>query len=153
MIRCNFVKDGAVWTCQTCGVPAPYFTGDDATKMFRQCPATQVVHWSGITNDLFRPAVASASKAGPGKCLALMIARFQRLIPWWDMKPNGGCGCHDTARWMDRLGPDGCEEKIDVIVDRLETEAKKRKITFPFRRAVAKKFVRWAIRRARKDMI
>jgi len=52
---------------------------------------------------------------------------------------------------MDGLGPDGCETHLDAIVDRLEAEATKRKITFPFRRAAAKKLVRWAIRRARKE--
>ena len=88
---------------------------------------------------------------GPGTHLSRLIARFQRVLPWLDMQPHEGCGCNDTARWMDQLGPDGCEAKLDVIVDRLEEEASKRKITFPFRRAAAKKLVRLAIRRARKE--
>ena len=88
---------------------------------------------------------------GPGTHLSHLIARFQRVLPWLDMQPHSGCGCNDTARWMDQLGPDGCEAKLDVIVDRLEEEASKRKITFPFRRAAAKKLVRLAIRRARKE--
>lgn len=54
---------------------------------------------------------------------------------------------------MDQLGPDGCEQQIEQIVSRLEKEATKRKINFPFRREMAKKIVLWAIRRARKDMI
>jgi hypothetical protein len=90
------------------------------------------------------------SSDGPGTHLSRLIARFQRLLPWWDMQPHSGCGCNDTARWMDQLGPDGCEEQIDQIVDRLEAEATKREIKFPFRRAAAKRTVRWAIRRARK---
>jgi hypothetical protein len=73
------------------------------------------------------------------------------VLPWWDMQPHKGCGCDDTARWMDQLGADGCEQKLDLIVNRLEDEAKRRKITFPFRRMAAKKLIRWAIRRARKD--
>jgi hypothetical protein len=67
------------------------------------------------------------------------------------MQPRKGCGCNDTARWMDQLGPDGCEAHLDEIVGRLEGEATKRQITFPFRRAAARRMVRWAIRRARKD--
>lgn len=96
---------------------------------------------------------ADKPTSGPGTHLSRLIARFQRVVPWWDMQPHSGCGCNDTARWMDYLGPDGCEEKIDAIVDRLESEAKKRKLTFPFRKMAAEKLVRWAIRRARKDMI
>ena len=90
---------------------------------------------------------------GPGTHLSRLIARFQRVLPWWDMQPHSGCGCNDTARWMDQLGPDGCEQQIEQIVSRLEKEATKRKINFPFRREMAKKIVLWAIRRARKDMI
>lgn len=89
---------------------------------------------------------------GPGTHLSRLIARFQRVLPWWDMQPHKGCGCDDTARWMDGLGPDGCEDKIDAIVERLEAEAARREIKFPFRRAAAKKLVRWAIRRARKSI-
>lgn len=89
---------------------------------------------------------------GPGTHLSRLIARFQRLLPWWDMQPHKGCGCNDTARWMDQLGADGCETHLDAIVDRLEAEATKREIKFPFRRAAAKRMVRWAIRRARKSI-
>jgi hypothetical protein len=39
------------------------------------------------------------------------------------MQPHKGCGCDDTARWMDQLGADGCEQKLDLIVNRLEDEA------------------------------
>jgi hypothetical protein len=94
---------------------------------------------------------AAPATPGPGTHLSRLIARFQRVLPWWDMQPHSGCGCDDTARWMDQLGPDGCEAHLDAIVDRLEEEASKRKITFPFRRAAARRMVRWAIRRARKD--
>jgi hypothetical protein len=46
----------------------------------------------------------------------------------------------------------GDNEAADAIVDRLEAEATKREIKFPFRRAAAKRMVRWAIRRARKSI-
>ena len=88
---------------------------------------------------------------GPGTHLSRLIARFQRVLPWWDMQPHEGCGCNDTARWMDQLGPDGCEERITSIVKRLKNEARKRKITFPFQGWAAEKMVRWAIKRARKQ--
>jgi len=96
---------------------------------------------------------ADKPTSGPGTHLSRLIARFQRVVPWWDMQPHSGCGCNDTARWMDQLGTDGCEQQIEQIVSRLEKEATKRKINFPFRREMAKKIVLWAIRRARKDMI
>ena len=88
---------------------------------------------------------------GPGTELKHIIARCQKLLPWWDMQPHKGCGCNDTARWMDQLGPDGCEERITAIVKRLKNEARKRKITFPFQGWAAEKMVRWAIKRARKQ--
>jgi hypothetical protein len=87
---------------------------------------------------------------GPGTHLSRLIARFQRVLPWLDMQPHEGCGCDDTARWMDQLGPDGCEDNLDQIVDRLEEEATNREIKFPFRRTAAKQMTQWAIRRARK---
>ena len=88
---------------------------------------------------------------GPGTELKRIIAKCQKLLPWWDMQPHKGCGCNDTARWMDQLGPDGCEERITAIVKRLKNEARKRKITFPFQGWAAEKMVRWAIKRARKQ--
>lgn len=94
--------------------------------------------------------ICGASRTGPGTHLSRLIARFQRVLPWWNMQPHKGCGCNDTARWMDQLGPDGCEERITEIVKRLKNESRKRKITFPFQGWVAEKMVRWAIRRARK---
>jgi len=94
---------------------------------------------------------AAPATAGPGTHLSRLIARFQRVLPWWDMQPHSGCGCNDTARWMDQLGPDGCEERITAIVKRLKNEARKRKITFPFQGWAAEKMVRWAIKRARKQ--
>lgn len=93
---------------------------------------------------------AATPPTGPGVELEALIARCQRFLPWWNMRPEEGCGCEATARWMDCLGPDGCEAHLEEIVDRLEAEAARREISFPFRRTIAAKMVRGAIRRARK---
>ena len=133
MMHCNFVPAEGGYTCTKCGV----FSN---RGLPRNC--------SG------KHATASVSQplpSGPGTHLSRLIARFQRVLPWWDMQPHSGCGCNDTARWMDQLGPDGCEERITAIVKRLKNEARKRKITFPFQGWAAEKMVRWAIKRARKQ--
>lgn len=87
---------------------------------------------------------------GPGTELKRLIAYCAKRLPWWDMAPKKGCRCEATAIWMDELGCDGCEAKIEKILDKLMDEAKERKIKFPFQRVAAKKLIRHAIRRARK---
>lgn len=88
-------------------------------------------------------------RGGPGTELKKIIAWWQKRFPWFDLSPRKGCQCEATATWMDRLGPDGCEKKMDILLDKLEAEAKKRKFRVPFRRTVAKMLVKQAIRRAR----
>ena len=88
-------------------------------------------------------------KGGPGTELKQIISRMQTLLPWFDLKPHKGCGCTETAKWMDKLGPDGCEVEIDTIVKRLEKEAKRRHLTVPFQRYWAIRMVKRAIAKAR----
>lgn len=90
--------------------------------------------------------------SGPGGELKKIIAGWQRLFPWFDLSPHQGCSCNETAKWMDQLGPRGCEKQMDVILDKLEAEAKKRKLSIPFQRFWAARMVRQAIRRARKGV-
>jgi len=85
----------------------------------------------------------------PGTELKKIIARFQRFLPWIDLSGNRSCGCEDTAQWMDFAGCNVCQENVEHIVDKLESEAKKRGITVPFRRAAAKVLVTRSIRKAR----
>jgi hypothetical protein len=88
-------------------------------------------------------------RGGPGTELKRIIAAWQKRFKWFDLSPRKGCQCEAMATWMDRLGPDGCEKNIDKILDKLEEEARKRKLTVPFRRLMAKKMVRRAIRLSR----
>ena len=59
------------------------------------------------------------------------------------------CPCRSMAAKMDRNGPDWCEANIEMIVDVMRAEAKKRKL--PFTGIVARVLVRMAIRWARRD--
>ena len=62
-----------------------------------------------------------------------------------------GCQCKQIARMMDVGGPDWCEENIESIVDKMETEAKRRR-SLLFTRGIAKMLIRRAVRKARKEI-
>jgi hypothetical protein len=87
--------------------------------------------------------------AGPGTYLKRSIERWQRLLPWLNLSPYPGCQCNETARLMDIWGVDGCRKRMESILDRLEKEAEKRRLSIPFRRSLARLMVLRAIRRAR----
>ena len=50
------------------------------------------------------------------------------------------------CRWMDNLGPDGCEQRLNQIVSRLAAMLPR----VPCRRLIARRMVKQAIRRARR---
>jgi hypothetical protein len=87
---------------------------------------------------------------GPGTELKKIIARWQKRLPWFDLAPKEGCNCGESVKVMDAWGPDRCEDRIEVILDKLEREAERRKLSVPFRRQAARWMVRLAIRRARR---
>lgn len=95
------------------------------------------------------PEETMVSSPGPGTELKKIIAAWQRRFPWFDLGPRKGCGCADTVRLMNRWGPAGCEQRMDTILNKMEAEAEKRKLTVPFRRTMAKLLVKQAIRRSR----
>jgi hypothetical protein len=88
-------------------------------------------------------------RGGPGSELKALIATWQRRLPWLSLAAKPGCGCNSTVRQMDNWGPDKCLVNLDVIVDRMERTAAKRKLMIPFRKTAARALVRQAIRRAR----
>ena len=79
---------------------------------------------------------------GPGSHLAKL---FKKL----GIKAKPGCACLKRAAIMDELGPDWCEQQIELIVDWLAEEAAQRHL--PFLRVIGRGVVNMAIRRARKD--
>ncbi len=81
-----------------------------------------------------------------------IIATWQRRFPWFDLSPAKGCNCDKIAKWMDRVGPKECENRLEFIVDGLEKEAKKRHLSIPFQRHWATRMVKHAIRRARREV-
>lgn len=105
-----------------------------------------VATWAG--NDRIR--IAShlsteivAETIGPGAELKAIFQTFGiREIP--------GCACGKIARWMNEIGPQGCRDNLDRIVDAIEAEAKKRPAlrAVPFKRRAITALVRLAIQRA-----
>ncbi len=87
--------------------------------------------------------VTARRAGGPG-------TELKRILRRVGIKARCGCGCTHMARQMDAWGPDGCETRLDKIVDHLEREAKKRRLPIPFRRTLARLLVRRAIRQTRK---
>ncbi len=89
------------------------------------------------------PTSGRVVAAGPG-------TELKRILLGFGIKPGCGCDCARMARQMNSWGPDGCERRLDTIVDHLEKEAKRRRLPIPFRRTLARLLVRRAIRKARK---
>lgn len=84
--------------------------------------------------------------------LHALILRFtgQDFLP--------GCGCQDMMERMEEWGPDGCREHLKEIVDKMESEGKKRGwknkllASVPIvSRMAMKTMVLYAIRKAEKD--
>jgi hypothetical protein len=87
--------------CRVCGVPARKI------NTLRNCPAA--------------PAAApKLETCGPG-------CQIKRTLSWF-ARDDGKCGCNEYAAYMDGLGPDGCEAKIDEIVAHLLEQAAKRSV-------------------------
>jgi hypothetical protein len=89
-------------------------------------------------------------QAMPGTELEKIIAAWQRWLPWFDLSEHKDCPCKDTAAYMNRLGPDRCIEHIDIILNKLEAEAKRRNLSIPFQRFWAERMVRQAVHRSKK---
>jgi predicted Fe-S protein YdhL (DUF1289 family) len=80
---------------------------------------------------------------GPGTELKKMLSGWPFYI---EATPT--CPCNRHAATMDEWGCDGCENRIDEIVEWLRLEASKRRL--PFSTGAAKILIRRAISRARK---
>ena len=75
---------------------------------------------------------------------------LKNMFSWFFMNADEYCCCNDRAELMDLWGPDKCETNMHRILKWLEQEATTRKL--PFVEYVARKFVRIAIKKARKDL-
>lgn len=90
-----------------------------------------------------RPNPDAATGNGPG-------SQLKRLLRKVGVMPTAKCGCNNRAKLMDRNGPDWCEQNLELVVDWLEEEAKRRHL--PFVRLAGKALVKLAIRNARKQV-
>lgn len=93
-----------------------------------------------------RPVMVAAEQPGldgPGSHLKAMLAGWPFYIT-----AVPGCPCNEHAAKMDAWGPDGCEQRIDEIVEWLQLEATRRGL--PFSAFAAKLLVRRAIAKARR---
>lgn len=76
---------------------------------------------------------------GPGTELKKMLS--------WFVKPVPTCSCHARIIQMNQWGPNGCEERIETILDWLQESAHQSKI--PFVRFAVRLLVFQAIKNAR----
>lgn len=65
------------------------------------------------------------------------------------MRQRKGCGCQAVQRFLDRKSIAWCEDNMPMILDKLESQAKKLDVRFS--RFVASLAVRLAIRRAKRN--
>jgi len=79
---------------------------------------------------------------GPG-------TELHRLFSWF-VSPEEGCSCTNHAAIMNEWGADGCTAKIDVIVEWLVEEAKRRH--YPYLRSALHAAVQMAIHNARRKL-
>lgn len=79
---------------------------------------------------------------------------LSKLIPNWAVQFKDGCGCKDMAKKMDRLGPDGCEERANEIVAHLMSQSDRlipafKLVPDTLKRVAAERMLRKAIEAAR----
>lgn len=86
-----------------------------------------------------RPMPAS----GPGTELKALVGKF-------GVQSKPGCACNKRAAYMDKMGPDWCEQNLDQIVGWLREEHSRQKVAIPFVEAAVRMLVKYAIRKARK---
>lgn len=106
-----------------------------------------------ITVDESHPAYPRERKAGyqplglepqgPGTELKAILKKV-------GIEAKPGCACNKRAAYMDKMGPDWCEENMDQIVGWLKEEHERQKIALPFIDVAARMVVKRAIRNARK---
>jgi hypothetical protein len=92
-----------------------------------------------------------AAELGPPTSLGVG-GELKALLRKFRIVDSAGCACEEKARMMDENGPDWCEENLEVIVEWLHQEAKRRRLKVPFARTGARVLVRYAISRARKKL-
>lgn len=90
------------------------------------------------------PEVKQNTGERPGQELKRLIARL-------GFKGSAGCKCSSHTKQMDENGADWCEENIELIVGWLRDSAKKQGI--PFVSFVARKIVKMAVKRSRKNKV
>ena len=78
---------------------------------------------------------------GPGTELKKLLKKF-------GIHSQANCSCNKRADEMDNQGNDWVEENIDIVVDWMKEEARKRKL--PFLKTAGKILVRKAVANSRK---
>ena len=73
---------------------------------------------------------------------------LHRLLESWGFKERKGCKCKKYRDRMNRKGADWCESKLSLCLRWLKRSAEEQ--TLPFSRHVAVRFLRRAIRNARR---
>jgi len=86
-------------------------------------------------------AVIPPPSQGPG-------SELRRLLKMFWIRDGKGCHCKARVDMMNKWGPEKCRQKLDIILDWMKSEAKKRHLLFI--RILAKRLVLTAIRRAKK---
>ena len=86
---------------------------------------------------------------GPGTALA-------NMIPDWAVQFKEGCGCRDMQKKMDKWGPDGCLNRLDLIVKHLMNQSDMlipafKMVPAPMRKVIATGLVRHAISQSRNS--
>jgi hypothetical protein len=88
-----------------------------------------------------RAVVTAVPGQGPG-------TELKRILAFWGIVATPSCACHARADEMDARGPDWCEANQPTILGWLREESQRRRL--PFAEVIARRWVRQAIKRARK---
>lgn len=73
---------------------------------------------------------------------------LKRLLSWFGIKEEEGCGCGDRARQMDEMGCDAVESLSPLVIQWMREEATRRGI--PFFEPAARAALALAISNARR---
>jgi hypothetical protein len=102
------------------------------------------------------PVYCACNSGNPGKLLPAVGTILKSSLPmraaaWLIAKTDANCLCRTVEEKMNRLGPDGCEAKMDEIVEDIRKSAAAASLLWMFSRLGVRSLVMSAINSARKE--
>jgi hypothetical protein len=144
MLYCDYTQIHNRWICQKCGATVPKNISPQIP--FSVCKlsindnkALQIVLEKRATpfGESNKSIIKEYPLEGPG-------TELKKILSYIGIKSSESCSCNTKAKVMNLWGSEKCKQNIEIIIDWLQEEARKRKL--PFVRHLAKLLINRAIK-------